>query len=904
MVDFGTKYWVVVIVLALILLAGTGALSVWICKIYDTQKTQTLAPGISPFPDVVPVVTPPTTDPTLNMCYKWCDGVECPNNVTTTCGNNDVCVKPTTCSTNLDCQNACSLPNNVTSPAVCTNSVCSPPYQKCITGFSEPSADPTNLKKCISSNDCNVCTDTPTGEAMSCVFVQDNSTLNLCDGNCEIKSVPQGYYCLPERTGCDAKAGTATWTSEGWQCTCRWPEIMGGPECNILLACGNNKVRDDTKALQQLIVNCTDTNNPFCGKPWTPESDIDPTACYSKSKGFATVADCEIPNPNPGASGQVPNPDALPNCVCQCEGLDKESNRGYTYDLSDPHTCVLDPCNTGAWGRTLVGDAGYLLNAVPGVIHDFKLIAPVSVQNQYLSLAGPNSPLSLSADNNTKFEMLNWGTPEYYGVLKAYQKQDINQYAALSLLSTNEDGSQVGTQDYLPSVIVNAERDSQKWVLKRMDGYPQSVDNLDNLVMYNPVWNRPTGAQFTDPAYNDTKRYLLYNADTKIFLLGPLVNNPANVSVVVMQRVGSSSMNTSQGAVLTDYIPQPLTNCACSGANSVSSVKACYDSNDNFVDIVSLMNESDLVKCDGTYSRYISAVCDPYILPNGVVTIQPSPESQMLCKLYKDDLSTLKFTGEIGNSTNLLPFKSGFVPGLNIFIDPITGQEELKSICTADPCTGRSGDAAYSVQNNSGYWDAINGTCSCINGNIADPSQNYYPFSVDNINQIWNKNCKTDTTSTACVCNHITNPVCAICQNACQGNTFCKSSPQFPCKNGVVCDTSPETGGPACVCTGNCILQSGTKNLCMGRIPTGGLCAGVEGQAGVCITDGDTCKKMFLIISEENPENGKQACVQEEGASPTISYCTSSTDDSCFDSTYPYNYLSSGCGYDNCPVPS
>ena len=92
---------------------------------------------------------------------------------------------------------------------------------------------------------------------MNCVYVEEASSVTLCDGNCLIEGVPGGYYCLPERTGCNAKAGTATWSDQGWTCKCTWENILGGPECNIMYACKNNMVTDgsngsnnDTRALQ------------------------------------------------------------------------------------------------------------------------------------------------------------------------------------------------------------------------------------------------------------------------------------------------------------------------------------------------------------------------------------------------------------------------------------------------------------------------------------------------------------------------------------------------------------------------------------------------------------------------------------------------------------------------------
>lgn len=881
--EFTTKYWIIVSVLALVLLAGTGALSVWVCKIYDTEKAPSLPPGVSPFPDVVPSVVPPATDPTVNMCYQWCGNQVCPNGVDQKCDSNSVCVKPTTCDTDVDCQNKCSLPNTVTNPAVCNaNKVCAPPMQNCITGFSEPTADPSVLKQCITSTDCNVCTDTPAGQQMSCVYVKDDSTLTLCDEGCTISGIPGGYYCLPERTGCDAHAGTATWSSTGWTCKCKWDNVMNGPECNILYACDNQNVRDDTKSLQLLLVNCDDPNNPLCGQPWVPESGVDPTGQWDKNIGFGSVGS----NYNPATHGAIP----VPNCVCQCDGTQNNTNKGYTYDPSNPLTCVVDPCSNGAWGRTLIGDAGYELNAVPGVIYSLY----VPTEKQYLSLASDDTLKLSSSDSAVKFQMLPMGA------LKALALNG-NEYAGVASLTTNADGSKVGDAGIFME-SPNPGADSQTWVFTSVSGFPQRPDNLDNLVLYNPQWKRPAGAQYSDPAYLKD-RYLVYQNGS--FSLGTLAD-----PVVVLQRVGSKTINSGTPA---DYIDQPFTNCACSGANSVSSLQACFDSNDNFVNFTSLMNADDLAKCDGRYKRYISAVCDPYTIPNSVITLQPTADSKQVCELYKQDLGNLKKGNvTLTTSTNLLPFRSGFVPGLNNFINPLTGVEELKSTCTADPCTGKYGDPAYSLQNNSGYWDALNGTCACVNGNTDDTTQNYYPFAVNTLNQYWNNSCTPDNTSSVCVCNHITNPVCAVCQNACVGSTFCKASPEYPCDaNNISCDTDPVKGGAKCVCKGNCLLQPDSSNLCMARIPNNGICTGLDAKSPNVCEDGWTCKSMEKAYVKEERDsmgNSYDDCV---ATGDSISYCTQSSDKYCWDSLYPGNdpqapAANNACtsSYDTCPVPA
>lgn len=876
--EFTTKYWVVVMVIALILLVGSGALAVWICKIYDTQTPPSLPPSVSPFPDVVPIVEPPSVDPVSNNCYKWCN-------------NNELCpdVKPTPCNGDNDCANACTVPNSVTNPPKCDpdKHICVPPYQKCITGFpTYPGkdkngnpvnlADPSNLKPCITNTDCNVCTDGIPGEQMNCVFLDSGSTVNLCDnGDCQIQDIPKGYYCLPQRTGCDAHAGTATWTAQGWTCTCTWSDVMGGPECNILTACRNNETTSVTQQLQQLLVNCNDPSNPLCGQPWVPESNINPKGYYDKTKGISYQVE-----PN--------DPNAMPNCVCQCDGTQQNTYQNFTYDPNNHLTCALDPCNNTAWGRTLPGDAGYLLNAVPGLLYSFLVISPV--QNQYLALQ-KQSFLSLTTDvTNTKFELNSTGQLRVY-----------NGTSFFTLLATDEAGSKVGAQESFSSPYA----DGTIWVFTQQSGFPQRPDNLDNLVLYNPKGGRPSGAQFTDKAYNDEKRYLVYNTGTSTFSLGSLSDNP-----VVFQRVEGVSVNQSPS---TPYIAQPMTNCACSGANSMSSVPGCFDSNDNFVGVKSLMNVTDWdTLCDVKYNRNVSAICDPYTIPGSVVTIQPSEESKLLCEMYADDLKSIVAEVPPTTSTNLVPFRSGLVPGLGLFINDLTQQEELRSVCTADPCTGAFGDQAFTLLNNAGNWDPLLGQCACKDNNTDNPAANFYSFPVDTLTKQWTKACQDSTnTSPTCVCNHITNPVCGVCQNACQGTSPCKNSTISPCAEAnLSCKTDPVLGGPECVCLGNCINQGGKNDaVCMKQIPSGGICTNLENEPNVCVDPSETCVAVVKAYNDQKMSDAGllvDQCDDENPPNNTVSYCTSSTNHACWDSQSPLNNKNAA-GYcqsflDTCPI--
>jgi len=874
--NFNTKFWIVVVILALVLLVGSGALSVWICKIYDTTKRQALPPGVSPFPDVIPNVQPPATDPVINTCYKWCsDRKVCPDSVTK-------------CNTQPDCDSLCTPPNEVTGNAVCTDGVCSPPYQLCITGFPlSPGtdsagnpvqvADPSNLKKCITRDDCNVCKEltTNTDAPMNCVYVQDQSTVTLCDGNCQIQSIPQGYYCLPEQTGCNAHAGIATWTSDGWACTCKWNDVMSGPECNTMVACQNNKASPGSQAQQQLLVNCANKEHPLCGLPWVPESNIDPTGCYDKTKGFGSAVQCGTTN-------------SAPNCVCQCDGSTIDG-KGFTYDLSQPLTCQLDPCSNGAWGRSLFLDSAYQLNVQPWVYYTLSVVQP---STGYLTLTS-NSLLSLTSSGTvqTKFSM------GYNFSLNGAGIDSSGKYTVTgTLLCTNKDGSKVGDLASLPDTPT----EGQQWVLVPLpaEGVPVRPDNLDNLVMYNPVWGKPANAQITDSIYNNRQRYLTYNAASNSFSLGPLENN---ANVVFFNRVDGLTVDNNP------FIAQPFTNCACSGANSAPSLPACFDSNDNFVNFKSLCSSDEKKKCDETYTKNVSILCDAYTIPNSVVTIQPDPNAAKLCGDFKTDLSTLAYP--VPSSTNMLPGRSNFVPGLNNVINPLTGVEQLLPVCTMDPCTGKYGDPGYSLQSNSGVWDPVQGQCSCRtmanSPSITNPSEDSYSFPVDALNLKWNPACADEKNAAACICNHITNPVCGVCQNACIGSP-CKNSADHPCQvaSDMGCTTDKDTGGPVCQCYNDCILVPGTGDVCMQKIDTGGHCEGLEYKPGVCLNEGDKCmqKQAAYTFCDSVFAGHCLACddtnVQDGTCTRTfLSYCSSQGDQEyCWDSTAKANF----CDPDKC----
>jgi hypothetical protein len=724
---------------------------------------------------------------------------------------------------------------------------------------------------------------------MNCVFVPDGTNMTLNGGTAQVQNIPQGYYCLPQRTGCDAHAGVATWTDQGWSCTCRWPSVMNGPECNTLVACKNNEVSSATQDLQQLLVNCT-TDHPLCGLPWVPDASppIDPTACYDKTKGFGYNIQCGTEN-------------ATPNCVCQCDGSQANSNQSFTYAPNEPLTCALDSCNDTVYGRSLTGDAAYLVNSVPGVLHSFLVISPSAIQNQYLNLTA-GSPLSTSATSGTKFEMTQSADGLSNGALQAFSLNNQGiAYNPVTYLTTNADGTTVSSG----SLDKN-----QKWVLQKIAGFPQRTDNLDNVVLYNPVWNRPNGSQFTDPAYQQN-RYLLFNTATSTFSLGSLTNLPENTSLVVMQKVESVTKDNKP------YIPQPLTNCACSGANSISSLPACFDDNGNFVNWVSQMSVEDFKNCSGTYSRNLLATCDPYTIPNSVLTVQPDPHIKPICDEYQSDLKSLNTTETLVSSTNLLPFKQGYVPGLGVFSNPVTQTDELRSVCAPDPCTGKFGDLAFSVNNNSGNWDALAGNCVCKNSNTDDLSQNYYSFPVDYLNQQWNSDCQGASASSACVCNHVTNPVCGVCQNACQSGSPCLNSKDYPCTtaSNLSCSTDPITGGPVCICMGDCIMvpnfQSKETNTCMKTIDTGVVCTGLESLPGVCTSPADTCKT-FSKSYDHYTTIGNFGSCREYDPREYVTYCSSSTDKYCWDSQSPNNIyppdVEAWCtehdGYETCAIPT
>jgi hypothetical protein len=117
----------------------------------------------------------------------------------------------------------------------------------------------------------------------------------------------------------------------------------------------------------------------------------------------------------------------------------------------------------------------------------------------------------------------------------------------------------------------------------------------------------------------------------------------------------------------------------------------------------------------------------------------------------------------------------------------------------------------------------------------------------------------------------------------------------------MACGTDELTGGPKCICLGNCVAPSGTGDVCIGKIVDFGICKGFEDEPGVCLGDGVTCQSKLISYTEGKPWD---VCTASDSA---ISYCSAQDSRYCWDSTEPNQYrpdAPNACSpaYESCPI--
>lgn len=225
---------------------------------------------------------------------------------------------------------------------------CLPKLQQCIksSSFGDTCDFSTGFVECDrlhgGNSVCDSCNDIENnGTMMKCYTVQQNQTVNIDDQSCTYTGEVPKSVCLPERTYCNPKNGTATWTNvdgvQQWACKCNDPAVFGGDSCNTLIACGNNLLRDETKSQQSLIINVGER----LGEPWTPESTITPNVNVCAKNPSKS---CEEPGkPCSSAEGDV----CSVSTICQCDGLSALTSTGIGFmdDPNDLNNCIPDPCS-------------------------------------------------------------------------------------------------------------------------------------------------------------------------------------------------------------------------------------------------------------------------------------------------------------------------------------------------------------------------------------------------------------------------------------------------------------------------------------------------------------------------------------------------------------------------------
>jgi hypothetical protein len=343
--------YVLVFVMTFIIVA---VLTVVVSKIFDRTPSLTVngASGAPPFPNAYPQLPPQPVAPGEGgpQCVNFCTDVNtgklvpCATTKLQTCTTGNECLD---CDAEqpyqkITCQDpGTSWPTVAKDQAALQNKAskyCLPTKEGCIFHDS-----PT---ECMNDSDCIRCTDAlPNGDVFACQPVKSGTTLNIVNAAGQTKqftNVSGGKYCLPTYRGCDPRYGTATWTSnEGWKCVCKFPGVMGGPECNQMVACRADEVTSWSKAKQSLLLNMPAVNGDRVGDPWTIDAGVDPNKCVDE-QGVQVDR----------VGGKCPA-GTQPTVACQCDGIQEATRATYMHSSTDPLTCNLDPCyaNVNA-GRT------------------------------------------------------------------------------------------------------------------------------------------------------------------------------------------------------------------------------------------------------------------------------------------------------------------------------------------------------------------------------------------------------------------------------------------------------------------------------------------------------------------------------------------------------------------------
>lgn len=352
---------VIPLVVFFVTLIVACVLTVFIFYVWDQDPALPAPRGTRanpPFPTAAPIVVPPETDPLENVCVTFvgdANGAYVPSPLQTLrpCKNDSECEGCVTSplQKHVKCVDGETWEGVDAAQSALNNSsskFCLPRRSACL----PPASDA--LMACAHDMDCAHCNDELGGfrGKLTCNIVStpqlilrdtnDGVPLNQSEleglTRNDVIEVPKGQWCLPSSLGiaCDAENGILEWTSEGWNCRCRYPSVHGGDACDVMLACNNFITTPWSRDKQQLLLN--DATDP--PEVWTVASGVNPTLCHydgTPREEWNEVCDAS-------------KPELLSNTVCQCDGLMLGSYTSFRSEVDDPLTCTPDSCSFNALG--------------------------------------------------------------------------------------------------------------------------------------------------------------------------------------------------------------------------------------------------------------------------------------------------------------------------------------------------------------------------------------------------------------------------------------------------------------------------------------------------------------------------------------------------------------------------
>lgn len=344
----------------------TVGLTLVVSHVWDKEVPFAPVAGVKarmPFPSVAPLVNAPPTDPLETVCVNLvgnASGMYEPSarDPLRPCTSDEDCsdchVSPVQLNAVLKPTLACVDASAYTGVAAqqsalgnSSTSYCLPQRRACL-----PPQSPDGLVACTHDAECAACNDVVgDGAAMQCQVVSKPKVISRKDtagqplsvsdmkalDSTDVIVVPSGKWCLPRTGECDVDNGLLQWTTAGWTCMCRYPNVHTGETCTLMKACNNYLTTPWSRDKQTLLLN-ERTSTP---ETWSSRSGVNPELCHQREEVDRGRWDlvCDDQNPN-----------LVPNVVCRCDGLMLESHLGFRNDPENPLSCVVDNCSVNARG--------------------------------------------------------------------------------------------------------------------------------------------------------------------------------------------------------------------------------------------------------------------------------------------------------------------------------------------------------------------------------------------------------------------------------------------------------------------------------------------------------------------------------------------------------------------------